>query len=135
MKQYRSTPPICHRKMLTRHGKFEAIYHVDSVRKIWRDGWLGTEKLEGMVDSARKNHNTWYSILNIMRINPINKKIFTVCLYCNTYILCGWWRLKKWSKMQILIASSISTFNLLFHSKMTDDLIQISLFLELTILL
>ena len=46
---------------------------------------------EGMLrpDPARKNHNTWYSILNIMRINPINKKIFTVCLYCNTYILCG----------------------------------------------
>ena len=32
---------------------------VDSPRKIWRDGWLGTEKLEGMVDSARKNLKGW----------------------------------------------------------------------------
>ena len=41
---------------------FQLVY-VDSTRKMWRDGWLGTEnlswlgteKLERMVDSARKN--------------------------------------------------------------------------------
>ena len=53
---------------LTRHGKFEGM--VDSARKnlkgwltrhgkTWKDGWLGTEKLEGMVDSARKNLKGW----------------------------------------------------------------------------
>ena len=35
---------------LTRHGKFVLTRH----GKTWRDGWLGTEKCEGMVDSVRK---------------------------------------------------------------------------------
>ena len=106
---------------LTRYGKFEGM--IDSARKNLK-GWLTRHgKFKGMVDSARKTR----SLLCQLNIHS---------LLILQYIYSLW--LMKWFKMEIskiLIASSISTFNLLFHSKMTDDLIQISLFLELTILL